>query len=171
VTARLKVRRAVSREDLQRAYSIRLRVFVREQGVPREIELDRDDQLAIHLVAEFGGKIVGTTRLVIKHGKAKIGRMAVLKHFRGRGVGKELLRKALVLAKRSSGAVIFLHAQVPVISFYEKMGFHCVGRVFLEANIPHHKMVFRKAESRRGRDFGSRKYPKVEKLHPDRRAT
>lgn len=141
MAAPLKVRRAVSREDLRKVYSIRLRVFVREQGVPREIELDRDDHLASHFLAAIGGKFVGTARLVMKQGQAKIGRMAVLKRYRGRGVGKELLKRAVVLAKRKGVKEIFLHAQVPVVPFYEKRGFHCVGGVFLEAGIRHRKMV------------------------------
>ncbi len=140
MAAQVRVRRA-GREELERAYSIRLRVFVREQGVRREIELDGDDRSATHLVAELGGQIVGTARLVIKRDQAKIGRMAVLRRYRGKGVGKELLKRAVALAKRRGAKGIFLHAQVPVIPFYEKMGFHCVGRVFLEAGIPHRKMV------------------------------
>jgi predicted GNAT family N-acyltransferase len=140
VAALVRVRRAGG-EELERAYSIRVRVFVREQGVPREIELDEDDRLATHLVAERGGKIVGTARLVMKRGEAKIGRMAVLRSHRGKGVGKELLKSAVALAKRRGAKVIFLHAQVTVVPFYRKMGFHGVGGVFLEAGIPHLKMV------------------------------
>ncbi len=135
----------MSRGELEKAYSIRLRVFVREQGVPREIELDEDDQLAMHLVAELGGKIVGTARLVIKGGRAKIGRMAVLRGYRRRGVGKKLLKRVVTLARKRGAKVIFLHAQVPVIPFYEKMGFRCVGPGFEEAGIPHRKMVLSQA--------------------------
>jgi len=140
LAAPLRVKRA-GRAELARAYSIRLRVFVREQGVPREIELDEDDRSATHLVAERGGKIVGTARLVIKRTQAKIGRMAVLRTHRGKGVGKALLKGAVALARRRGAKVIFLHAQVAVIPFYQKMGFHCVGGVFLEAGIPHRKMA------------------------------
>lgn len=136
-----KVKKIVSREELKTAFSIRLRVFVREQGVPKEIELDEDDKKATHFLADVHGKAVGTARLVVQRGQAKIGRMAVLKSYRGRGVGKELLTRAVGLARKNGAKVIFLHAQVPVIGFYEKMGFHCVGRVFVEAGIPHRKMV------------------------------
>ncbi len=141
-----KVRRIVSREELRTAFSIRLRVFVREQGVPREIELDEDDKKANHFLADIHGKAVGTARLVVQRGQAKIGRMAVLKSYRGRGVGKELLTRAVGLARKNGAKVIFLHAQVPVIGFYKKMGFHCVGQVFVEAGIPHCKMVLIHAE-------------------------
>src|SRR5437867_2063888 len=64
-----RVHEIVSEKDLQRAFSIRIRVFVREQGVPEEIELDRDDQRATHHLARMHGKPVETTRLVIKSGE------------------------------------------------------------------------------------------------------
>jgi len=137
-----RVEEVVSEKELKRVFSIRLRVFVREQGVPEEIELDKDDQRATHFLARVQGRAVGTARLVIKNGRAKIGRMAVLKSYRGKGVGKALLKRAIESARKSKAKVIYLHAQVPVIGFYEKMGFHSVGRLFREAGIPHRKMVF-----------------------------
>ena len=137
-----RVEEVVSEKELKRVFSIRLRVFVREQGVPEEIELDKDDQRATHFLATVRGRAVGTARLVIKDGRAKIGRMAVLKSYRGKGVGKALLKRAIESARKSKAKVIYLHAQVPVIGFYEKMGFHSVGRLFREAGIPHRKMVF-----------------------------
>ena len=135
------VRRVSSRKDLEKAYTIRTRVFVREQGVPEEIELDRDDQRAIHFLAFTSGKAVGTARVVMHRGSAKIGRMAVLKAYRGRGIGTKLLKQAIVMAKKQDAQQIYLHAQVPVIGFYEVMAFQCVGPVFKEAGIPHRKMV------------------------------
>ena len=74
-------------------------------------------------------------------GSAKIGRMAVLKSYRGRGIGTKLLRRAIVIAKKQDAQQIYLHAQVPVIGFYEAMAFQCVGPVFKEAGIPHRKMI------------------------------
>lgn len=158
---------------MAKALAIRMRVFVTEQGVPREIELDRDDDRAIHFLAMVGRKAVGTARGVRQGGSAKIGRMAVLKSYRGRGIGRKLLQRALVTAKKSevrnrthavkdhswrkrrragtgrkqgkkrSARTIYLHAQVPVIGFYEAMGFRCFGPIFNEAGIPHRKMVLR----------------------------
>ncbi len=141
MAALTKVRKIVSQEEVKKAFSIRLRVFVREQGVPREIELDEDDKGATHFLAYLHGRAVGTARLVVVQGQAKIGRMAVLKGYRGRGVGRELVKRAVGLARNNGAKMIFLHAQAPVIGFYEKMGFHCVGRPFVEAGIPHRKMV------------------------------
>jgi len=73
--------------------------------------------------------------------RAKIGRMAVLKSHRRKGVGTKLLKRAVATARRLGAQEIYLHAQVPVIGFYETMGFRCVGRVFDEAGIPHRKMI------------------------------
>ena len=133
-----------SDEAKAQAFAIRMRVFVREQRVPAAIELDRDDDRAIHFLATSEGKAVGTARVVSHRGSAKIGRMAVLKSYRGKGVGKKLLRRAVATAKKLGVRTIYLHAQVPVIEFYEKLGFRCVGAVFDEAGIPHRKMILKK---------------------------
>jgi len=137
----LKVRRVRTREELQRAFAIRLRVFVREQGVPRDVELDRDDARAVHFLATMGGRAVGTARVVMNDGKAKIGRMAVLKGCRRKGIGRVLVRRALAWAEKRGVASIYLNAQVPVVGFYEKMSFRAVGGTFREAGIPHQKMI------------------------------
>jgi predicted GNAT family N-acyltransferase len=137
----VEVIRISSRKELAKAYTIRTRVFVREQGVPKEIEMDRDDKRAVHFLALESGKAVGTARVVMRHGSAKIGRMAVLKAYRGRGIGTKLLKRAIVMAKKQGAQQIYLHAQVPVIGFYETMAFQCVGPVFKETGIPHRKMI------------------------------
>jgi len=138
----IHVRTVSSKSELKRAFAIRLRVFVKEQGVPQEIELDRDDARAVHLLAIDFGKAVGTARIIMRRGNAKIGRMAVLKSYRRKGVGTRLLKRAVQMARRSGAKKIYLHAQVPVIGFYENLNFRCVGPVFDEAGIPHRKMIF-----------------------------
>lgn len=138
----VKIKRVSSQLELVQAFTIRIRVFVQEQRVPVEIELDTDDQRAIHFLAIKSDKVVGTARIVMRHGDAKIGRMAVLKSYRRKGVGVALLKRAILAAKRLHARRIYLHAQVPVIGFYQRMGFRPVGQVFDEAGIPHRKMVF-----------------------------
>jgi predicted GNAT family N-acyltransferase len=140
VNTTVRIRQVSSQKELKKAFAIRLRVFVREQGVPEEIELDRDDKRALHFLAYDGENAVGTARVVIRHGNAKIGRMAVLKTYRGKSIGKKLLNRAVLAAKRRGAQKIYLHAQVPVISFYESRGFRCAGPIFMEAGIPHRKM-------------------------------
>jgi predicted GNAT family N-acyltransferase len=141
LTPTLRVKRVSSRKELEKAFGIRMRVFVTEQGVPKEIEMDRDDKRAFHFLAFEGNQAVGTARVVMRHRSAKIGRMAVLKNYRGRGIGRRLLRHAVLTAKKQGAQEIYLHAQVPVIGFYEAMAFRCVSAVFKEAGIPHRKMV------------------------------
>jgi predicted GNAT family N-acyltransferase len=147
----VRIKRVSSDREMAQAFAIRLRVFVEEQGVPPDIELDRDDQRAIHFLAFIGEKAVGTARIVARRGTAKIGRMAVLKRFRGTGIGAKLLKHAVTTAKRFGARKIYLHAQVAVIGFYQKLGFRCVGPVFDEAAIPHRKMVLKQASDTRQR--------------------
>ncbi len=142
------VRRVRSRKELQEAFAIRMRVFVKEQGVPEEIELDGDDRRAVHFLASTSGKAVGAARVVMHRGNAKIGRMAVIKSYRRKGVGGKLLRAAITTALRLGVRTLYLHAQVRVIGFYERFGFHAIGPVFAEAEIPHRKMVLKVACSR-----------------------
>jgi predicted GNAT family N-acyltransferase len=137
----LRIKRVSSNDDLRRAFAIRLRVFVREQGVPQAIELDRDDQRACHLLALNRGKAVATARIVIRRTSAKIGRMAVLKRYRRRGIGTTLLKRAIRTARARGAQKIYLHAQVSAIPFYEAMGFRCAGPVFDEAGILHRTMI------------------------------
>jgi predicted GNAT family N-acyltransferase/gamma-glutamylcyclotransferase (GGCT)/AIG2-like uncharacterized protein YtfP len=142
-SAAVRVGKISSKEDLKKAFAIRMRVFVKEQGVPSDIELDRDDQRAVHFLATVSDKAIGTARIVMRRDSAKIGRMAVLKNYRRNGVGTKLLKRAVVTAKKLGAQKIYLHAQVAVIGFYERLDFRSVGRVFDEAGIPHRKMVFR----------------------------
>jgi predicted GNAT family N-acyltransferase len=145
----VQIRRVSSDRQMAQAFAIRLRVFVKEQGVPEDIELDRDDRRAIHFLAVAPAQTLGTARLV-KHGhSAKIGRMAVLKSYRRKGIGKKLLMHAIAMAERLGVRKIYLHAQVPVVGFYEKLGFRAVGPVFEEAAILHRKMVYAKEVARR----------------------
>jgi predicted GNAT family N-acyltransferase len=139
---RIIVKRVAAQAELVQVLTIRIRVFVQEQKVPAEIELDTDDQRAIHFLAIKSGKAVGTARVVIRRGDAKIGRMAVLKSYRRKGVGAALLKRAILAANRLHARRIYLNAQVAVIGFYERMGFRAVGKVFDEAGIAHRKMVF-----------------------------
>jgi predicted GNAT family N-acyltransferase len=136
-----RVKKISSKDELAMAFAIRMRVFVKEQSVPVEIELDRDDKRAIHFLATAGGKAVGTARIVLHSSDAKIGRMAVLKSYRRKGVGNKLLRRAIAAARRLGATTIYLHAQVAVIGFYQRAGFRCVGPVFDEAGISHRKMI------------------------------
>jgi hypothetical protein len=117
------------------ARRIRELVFVHEQGVPLELEMDEQDAWCDHALAEAGdGQAIGTARLLPD---GHIGRMAVLKTWRGQGVGA-LLLQALVEQARSRGhATLCLNAQVHAAGFYRRYGFETAGPEFIEAGIPH----------------------------------
>lgn len=140
------VRIAEKQEDFFRLIRLREEVFVIEQGVPLEIELDDADDRAIHFVAISRREVIGTARLVVKgrsgHGKSgKIGRMAVRKDWRGKGVGTALIDFIKKSSKRKKLIALYLHAQESALSFYEALGFRTEGERFYEAGIPHRKMV------------------------------
>ncbi|WP_108508863.1 GNAT family N-acetyltransferase [Polynucleobacter acidiphobus] len=120
------------------AYPIRLTVFVNEQQVPEELELDDDDPTAWHAVVLDHGKAIATGRL-LRNGK--IGRLAVLKEYRGLGLGSELLKTLVSYGRQEGIKQFFLHAQTSAVSFYERHGFKVIGLAFEEAGIDHIKMV------------------------------
>ena len=120
------------------AYPIRLAVFVHEQQVPEELELDDDDLTAWHAVVLKDGQAIATGRLL---SNGKIGRLAVLRSYRGQGVGSNLLETLVQFGERQNIKKFFLHAQTSAISFYEQLGFQAIGPVFNEAGIEHIKMV------------------------------
>lgn len=164
---RLTIRIAEKQEDFFRLIRLREEVFVIEQGIPLEIELDDADDRAIHFVAISGREVIGTARLVVKgrsgQGKSgqrksgKIGRMAVRKDWRGKGVGTALIDFIKKSSKRKRLIALYLHAQESALSFYEALGFRTEGERFYEAGIPHRKMVFndggRKINKRGGWTF------------------
>jgi ElaA protein len=111
--------------------------------VPKQEEMDPDDKHAIHFLAFAGVQAIGTARVVMHQGSAKVGRMAVLKSHRRKGVGTKLLKRAIGTAQKRGARRIYLHAQVSAIGFYRAMRFSCVGPVFHEAGIPHQKMIMK----------------------------
>ncbi|TAJ10028.1 MAG: GNAT family N-acetyltransferase [Nitrospirae bacterium] len=121
---------------------IRETVFVREQGVPLELEWDGLDPTSWHVLAwDEQGEPTGTGRLYQDGKQARFGRMAVLKEHRGRGVGRALLLALLDLAQTRGMTKVYLAAQVPVVGFYEKQGFQAMGAIFDDAGIPHRAMT------------------------------
>ncbi|THF56520.1 GNAT family N-acetyltransferase [Pseudothauera rhizosphaerae] len=117
---------------------LRTAVFVVEQGVPPELELDEFDPLSRHAVAQdAAGAVIATGRLLPD---GHIGRMAVAAHARGCGTGGRVL-EALVAEARSRGLrEVVLHAQVQALEFYRRHGFAPEGEVFMEAGIAHRCM-------------------------------
>jgi len=121
---------------------VRNKVFIQEQSVPKALEWDNLDKTARHLLAlNRDDHPIGTARLILFGDQGQIGRMSVLKEWRGVGIGKALLKEMVRLAKEEKLSSVFLNAQTQVISFYKPFGFNSVGNEFLEADIPHQKMI------------------------------
>lgn len=121
------------------ALPVRLEVFVREQGVPLELESDAFDATSLHALAQDAlGETIGTGRL-LRDGH--IGRMAVLPEWRGKGVGTQLLRRLMTEASNARMGRLALSAQKHAASFYARFGFAAEGAEFLEAGIPHVRMT------------------------------
>ncbi len=118
--------------------SIRLAVFVEEQGVPRHLELDSQDELFLHVVIfNDDSTAIATARLAPN---GKFGRMAVLKQYRQQGLGAELLKQITKLADSLGIEQLICHAQQSAVEFYKKNGFQIIGKPFQEAGITHIKM-------------------------------
>lgn len=130
----------------ERASRIRFAVFVDEQGVPAEIELDEHDPVCVHALAiRNGNEVAGTGRLLPampEEGRrtSHVGRMAVVKDARGHGVGGAILERLVAAARERGDEVVALSAQVHALGFYRRHGFEPHGEVYLEAGIEHRAM-------------------------------
>ncbi|WP_420104985.1 GNAT family N-acetyltransferase [Herbaspirillum huttiense] len=119
----------------EQAQPIRFEVFVDEQKVPAEIELDEMDPHCVHAVAyDEAGQPLATGRL---RPDGHIGRMAVRKAGRGQGVGGAVLQALIAAARARGDAEVILNAQVHAEGFYQRHGFAREGEQFMEAGIPH----------------------------------
>ncbi len=129
-------------DALPLARAVRERVFIEEQGVPRELEWDQWDELSDHAVAlmSTNSDAVGTARLLPG---GRIGRMAVLARWRRNGVGAAMLEALLQLARDRDIPEVTLHAQTHAAGFYRRFGFSVRGDEFNEAGIAHVEMSLR----------------------------
>jgi len=112
-------------------------VFIEEQHVAKELEWDGRDDECTQFLATVNSSPVATARLTAE---GQIGRMAVLRNFRGKGFGSKLLTTVIEQAKYAGHKQVFLHAQVSVIRFYQHHGFTACGDVFIDAGIEHRSM-------------------------------
>ena len=116
-------------------HGVRRNVFIEEQHVPEELEWDDIDASCYHVLAfAADGSAIGTGRLSLD---GQIGRMAVLKEWRGQGVGSAILKYLLMLAQKEGHLTVRLHAQTHAMPFYAGHGFSASGPEFVEAGIPH----------------------------------
>jgi predicted GNAT family N-acyltransferase len=119
------------------ALDLRRAVFVEEQGVPPEMEVDDEDKDAVHLVATIGERVVATLRITPMGNADRIGRVAVRREFRRKRIASRLVERAAQLIAEKGWREIVLHAQLQTVDFYRRLGYCEEGEVEQDAGIPH----------------------------------
>lgn len=140
----ITIKQITNPSDFKKAKHVRHTVFVDEQKVDPKIEYDEYDDIkrtdVIHLMALKEDEVIGTLRLIKKNKTLVVGRVAVLKEYRGQNVGLKLMAYAQRHACNHGFEALELGAQLTAIPFYEKSGYEAYGDVFLDANIEHKMM-------------------------------
>ncbi len=138
---KLNYKLVTSESELEEAFEVRRRVFVEEQSIPEDIELDEHDKKALHMIVKDGDRVIGTARvLFLSTSLAKIERMAILQPFRRRGIGSRIISFLSEELRNRQVEQLVLHAQYAVVDFYKSCGFEETGSAFLEVGIKHIKM-------------------------------
>ncbi|VEF48668.1 GCN5-like N-acetyltransferase [Bacillus freudenreichii] len=137
----MKVIQAGTDEQMQDAFNIRKKVFVGEQQVPIEIEIDEHEDNSAHFVLYDEEKPAGAGRFRILDGKGKVERICILPEYRGKGAGIQIMLDIEEYAKSLPVKELVLNSQSYAVPFYEKLGYSVVSDEFLDAGIPHRKMI------------------------------
>jgi predicted GNAT family N-acyltransferase len=141
MTTNLQVSKVTAPTDLEKVFAIRREVFVGEQNCPPELEWEFEDE-SVHFLATLNDEAAGACRWRKTDKGYKLERFAVLKKFRGKGVGQALVQAVLNDLPKDAGYV-YMHAQIQAVSLYEKFNFEKTGPEFEEAGIRHFKMIRR----------------------------
>jgi predicted GNAT family N-acyltransferase len=132
---------ATGDDELQEAFEVRRQVFILEQGISEDLVFDGHDREALHMVVKDGQRVIGSARVrFLADNQAKLERMAVLKRYRRKGIGKEMLLFLDTVWKDKQVQQVIIHAQLEVVPFYKLCGFDELGLPFQEAGIKHIKM-------------------------------
>lgn len=139
---KVMVEKVSDQAALDKVFGIRKVVFVEEQECPPELEWEFEEE-STHFLATVNGTPAAASRWRKTEKGYKLERFAVLKEFRGQGVGQELV-KAVLADLPADANYVYLHAQIQAIGLYQKFGFEKVGEMFEEAGIQHYKMLLKK---------------------------
>ena len=137
----MNVEVAKSETQIQDVFNIRKKVFVEEQQVPLEEEIDEYENTSTHFVLYDHNHAVGAGRFRILNGVGKVERICVLKSMRGKGAGREIDASIEEYAKQQPLSQLKLNAQTYAIPFYEGLGYAVMSDEFLDAGIPHKTMI------------------------------
>jgi ElaA protein len=130
--------------EFEQCLALRREVFIDEQHVPEDLEIDGEDEACVHLLAcDDDGQAMGTARLRLQGDHAKAQRVAVRERLRGRGIGGALMRALEVEARRRGARSVHLSSQTHAIPFYERLGYAAHGPIYDDAGIPHRDMTKR----------------------------
>lgn len=136
----MEVRIVKTEQELADAFEVRRKVFVGEQNVPEEEEIDQHESEAVHFVLYSEGTAAGAGRFRILDGIGKVERICVLKESRNSGAGVAVMNKIEDYAKSQGISSLKLNAQTHAIPFYSRLGYETVSEEFLDAGIPHKTM-------------------------------
>jgi predicted GNAT family N-acyltransferase len=139
MAASVQVNKTTDSNELEKVFAIRREVFVVEQNCPPELEWEFEDE-STHFLATVDGEPAGACRWRKTDKGYKLERFAVLKKFRGMGVGQELV-KTVLEDLPADADYVYMHAQIQAVSLYEKFNFEKTGPEFEEAGIRHYKMI------------------------------
>jgi len=128
-------------DSLSQLKNIREKVFIQEQKVTPQLEWDGMDEKAIHFLVFNDKAAIGCARAIVIKDHMQLGRMAILKEYRGQGIGGALIEKAMTIAKLNQLSAIYISAQCHAIDFYKKFGFEVKSDIYLDAEIPHRDMT------------------------------
>jgi predicted GNAT family N-acyltransferase len=128
-------------DGLSQLKNIREKVFIQEQKVTPQLEWDGIDEKAIHLLVFNDKAAIGCARAIVIKDHMQLARMAVLKEYRGQGIGSALIEKVMTTAKLNQLSAIYISAQCHAIDFYKKFGFEVTSDIYLDAEIPHRDMT------------------------------
>ena len=136
----MEVRRAKTEKQIKDALQVRYKVFVEEQGVPEEIELDGLDEEANHFVLYHQKKPIGAGRLRVSGTVGKVERICVLTPYRKQGFGKLIMDAIEQSSPQIGVSKLTLHAQSHAVPFYLQLGYEITSEPFIEAGIEHVSM-------------------------------
>ena len=137
----MKLKVVENQQELEDAFSIRKTVFVEEQNVPLEEEIDQFEDEAVHFVLHHDGSAIGAGRFRVVDGYGKVERICVLKEARKTGAGKSIMNGIETHARDQGLHKLKLSAQTHAIPFYAGLGYEVVSEEFLDAGIPHKTMI------------------------------
>src|SRR5690625_397510 len=133
----MNIKIATTEEEKQQVHTVRKTVFVDEQNVPIEEEIDGHEQSSIHFLCQVNEQAIGAGRLRFENDYGKLERICVLKSFRGQSYGKQIIQSIENEIKNQNFHIAKLCAQTHATAFYENLGYEIVSDVFMDASIPH----------------------------------